>query len=185
VREVLLGRKDLKELRDQWPKVSYLDRWGTKRTHVFDYCARYASGLVEALAVRPGDRVDYVPRTGAPSLREALRLIEDQGSAWKYVHRIRIVTEEEVSDDDAYNAGWLRRARRYRVDEDVAEAKQALRSLGPRFRFYDLVRGAAVEWRRTHAVWTLIDEGILVAESPEAILDRTWLLVTQSMKEAA
>ncbi|MBA8910538.1 hypothetical protein [Aminobacter ciceronei] len=59
------------------------------------------------------------------------------------------------------------------------------RSLGPRFRFYDLVRGAAVEWRRTHAVWTLIDEGTLVAESPEAILDRTWLLVTQSMKEAA
>ncbi len=54
-----------------------------------------------------------------------------------------------------------------------------------RFGFYDLVRGAAVEWRRAHAVWTLIDEGTIIAESREAILDRFWLLAPGNMKEAA
>jgi hypothetical protein len=183
VRNILLGRRDLKELRDQWPKVEFRDHKGKLRTHTFDYCARYESGLVEAIAVKPSTRVDYWPRTEAPSLREAIRRINEQGAVLPFAHRAIILTEEEVSDDDAHNANWLRRARRFRVEEDVREARHALRALGNRFRFHNLIRGAEIEWRRSHAIWALIDDGVLVAEEPGAIIDRSWLRVAAASKE--
>ena len=45
---------------------------GTARRHVFDYCALYASGLAEAIAVKPEDRVDHEPKDGRPSLAETV-----------------------------------------------------------------------------------------------------------------
>ncbi|MGN6303628.1 MAG: hypothetical protein ACTHNH_02345 [Mesorhizobium sp.] len=180
MRDTLLGRRDLRDLRDQWPAVDYIDRKGKHRTHIFDHCARYDSGLVEAIAVKPSDRVDYMPKDGAPSLREIIRLINEQRAILRFAHKAIILTEDEVSDGDAHNAGWLRQARRFRVEQDVREARDALRALGSRFRFHDLVRGAEVSWRRFHAVWSLIDDGVLLAEDQEAIIDRSWLRTAQT-----
>lgn len=177
VRDTLLGRRDLVNLRDQWPRVAYIDGHGTLRHHVFDYCAKYANGFVEAVAVKPLSRVDRPDGRGSPSLREIIRLINVQLEIRRYAHHAIILTEADVSNEDARSAHRLRESRRYRDQADMAEAIAVLETLGSRFRLFHLLQGAADVWRREMAVWALIDDGMILAAEPGEIIDRSWLKI--------
>lgn len=185
VRDVLLASPGLVDLRDQWPVVKFVDALGRERRHVFDYAALYDTGYVEAIAVKPLDRVDHVPRDGRPSLRDTIRLIEEQEAHLSVAHAVRIVTDADVNSDDAANATRLREARRYRYEPDVEAALDAARELGREFRFFELVRGSVDEWRRKQAVWALIDDGLLRAAEPGRIVSRSVLVKTEACMEVA
>lgn len=185
VRDIILGRSDLVDLRDQWPRVGFMTRQGMLHHHVFDYCARYRNGLVELIAVKPANLVDRPRKDGRPTLKEAVDLIVAQGEHLAYGHKVTVLTDRQVCNAQAQNAKRLREARRYRHEPDVTEARAEMVALGSRFRFHELVRGTPNRWRRVQAIWALIDERELLAEEPGEIVDRSWLRLSRHVVEAA
>ncbi|WP_245295112.1 hypothetical protein [Pararhizobium antarcticum] len=93
------------------------------------------------------------------------------------VNDIRLMTEREATYGAFENAERILRARRMRNDAEFNSACDAVRNLSGRFRFGDLLRGCENRGLRRTALLLLIDEGVLLTETPGRIDDLTMLMV--------
>lgn len=169
----LEARRDVVQLRDQWPQIEYIDQDGVTRTHTFDWHITLVNKQRFAVAVKPFDKV---VSTG---LAQVIELIRKQRSHRDHANGIVILTERDFTRDDAANAKAVLRARRLRDDREVQAALTELKTVNGTVLFGDLVRHAPVEAYRRNALWTLIDLGILLPLVREKITDRTKMWVNQ------
>lgn len=175
----LEARRDVIQLRDQWPQVEYIDQDGTIRTHTFDWHITLLNKKRFAIAVKPFDKV---VSTG---LAKVIELIRKQRSHREHADGVHILTERDFTRDDAANAKCVLRARRNRDDAELETALTELRTINGTVLFGDLVRHAPVEAYRRNALWSVIDLGILLPLVRERITDRTKMWVNHAaLKEA-
>lgn len=173
----LEARRDVVKLRDQWPKVEYVDQDGVVSTHTFDWHITLANGQRHAIAARPFEQIK--------GLAGIMDLIRKQRAHREYADGITILTERDCSSDDVANAKLVLRARRHRDNDEMQSALTELRTVNGSVLFGDLVRKAPVEAIRRIAMWNLIDFGILMPVTREKITDRTRMWVNhESIKGA-
>lgn len=167
VAKILLARRDIVELRDQWPEVHREDE-GRIATHTFDFWARFADGRRVAIAVKPASRVR------SSGVLRTLKLITDQGIGG-FADQVALITDAYATHDAAHEAGWKLHSRRMRNGDAYEEALSLVSGIKGSVRFHDLLEGAADPAARRIAIWNLIDEGQLVVLQPGRITDLTWL----------
>jgi hypothetical protein len=169
----LEARNDVRRLRDQWPVVSYADRDGKQRTHTFDFHVELDHGVSKAVAVKPSGKTAV--------LHETLLLIQQQGCLAQFADDAVIITEKDVTEDDARNARNIMRSRKLRDDCEYRAALADVLGIYGAVRLYDLVRHVDEPGRRRNALWRLIDERLLVPDNPrERITDTTILRVNRT-----
>lgn len=175
----LEARRDVVHLRDQWPKVEYVDADGVVRTHVFDWHIALENKKRFAIAVKPFDKVE------SSGLATTIDLIRKQRAHRKFADGIVIFTDRDVTRDDAANAKQVLRSRRFRDNAEVQTAANELRSVNGNILFGDLVRKGCAEASRRNAMWRMIDLGILLPVVREKVTDRTKMWVNHiALKEA-
>lgn len=179
VAAVLEARRDVRSLRDQWPRVRYADENGDEHWHTFDFHVTLASGRRVAVAVKP------FAKLATSGLFKVLMLIKQQRALGRLADDILILTENDVEHGRARNAREILRARRMRNEGEVEAARAALSSLWGSFRFHDLLVGLEAPAHRRNAIWCLIDEGFLVPASGGRIDDHTFLRVANQRLAAA
>ncbi|QKC97171.1 hypothetical protein [Mesorhizobium sp. NZP2298] len=92
-----------------------------------------------------------------------------------------MITEDDVTEDDARNAQNILRARKLRNELERRAALADISGIHGTVRFRDLVRHADDPARRRTALWCLIGEQILVpVNSRERIIDATILRVNRA-----
>lgn len=104
-------------------------------------------------------------------------MIKAQGGLEGYAHSAEIITEKDSTRADVHNARYIRKARRFRNEAHVREVLALLPRYGERVLFHSLLEGSVERGYLRLAVWNLIDDGILVPEIDNYILDRSWLRV--------
>ena len=146
--------KDVVEMREQWPRVTYIDHTGKKHEHIFDLWVRKRSGKRVSIAVKPSGKItrDFI---------DMLAAIWDQGCLDGIADDVSFATQHFASETAAANADWILFARRGRNDEDVEEARELLQTVTGHVRFGELMKGLDVQAHRRIALWCLIDEGSL------------------------
>ncbi|MGW9231077.1 hypothetical protein ACWGPT_09440 [Pseudorhizobium sp. NPDC055634] len=167
VAKILLARRDIVEVRDQWPDVHHVD-CGRIASHTFDFWARFADGRRVAIAVKPTSRVR------SSGVLRTLKLISEQGNG-NFADQVALITDAYATHDAAHEAGWKLHSRRMRNEDAYEEAFSLVSSIKGSVRFHDLLDGAAEPAARRIAIWNLIDEGHLVVLHPGRINDLTWL----------
>ncbi|CAN7387858.1 hypothetical protein LJR235_002292 [Pararhizobium sp. LjRoot235] len=166
----ILKTMDVVELREQWPKVTYVDFDGVTRAHTFDFWIRKRCGKRVVIAVKPFEKL------ASKLLIDLLILIKDQGIGG-FADDVSFITEYFASEYAAANAEEILFARRARNDADVEEAKQLLMDVRGHIRFGELLKGLEVQAYRRTALWVLIGEGWLRPVIPSRIEDHTLMEV--------
>lgn len=169
VAKILLARRDVVELRDQWPEVHYVDAAGVLRSHTFDFWVRLANGKRVAVAVKAAARVR------ASRVVSTLKLVAAQGIGG-HADEVALLTDAYANHDEAHNAGWKLHARRMRNEAAYREAFALIANLHGTVRFHDLLPGASHPAARRIAIWNLLDEGYLAAIQPGRITNLSWLV---------
>lgn len=175
----LLANRDIVEVRDQWPVLSYALPDGQRGTHTFDFWIRHTSGLRTAVAVRTSKRVQNEFR-GEPSLAAVLEAICPSDLS-RLADGYDIYTENDVSEADVDNARELLLSRKYFHEGDYQEALTYVAPICGTVRFHDLLKGAEVPAYRRMALWCLIDDGILFPVENGCVRDRTLMQVNREL----
>lgn len=169
VAKVLLARRDVVELRDQWPEVHYVDAAGVLRSHTFDFWVRLANGKRVAVAVKAAARVRQ------SRVVTTLKSIAAQGIGG-HADEVALLTDAYATHDEARNAEWKLHARRMRNEAAYQDAFAIVANIRGVVRFHDLLQDASHPAARRIAIWNLIDEGYLAAIEPGRITDLSWLI---------
>jgi len=165
---IAMTRPDIVEIRDQWPVVEYVDKYGELHKTIFDFWIRLADGTCIAVSVKPAAKVR------SSGVLEMLKSVQDQGVGG-FADRVALVTEVYASHDAAANAGWKLHARRMRNQFQYLEALDFVSDLRGSVRFDDLLKDASSPAGRRVAIWNLLDEGLLVPDAPGRIDDLSFL----------
>ncbi|MCK8780804.1 Tn7 transposase TnsA N-terminal domain-containing protein [Rhizobium sp. NTR19] len=147
--------KDVVEMREQWPRVTYVDHAGVKREHTFDLWLKKRSGKRVSIAVKPEKKIPV------RVFISMLAAIWDQGCLEGIADDVSFTTEHFASEAAAANAEWILFARRARNDADVEEARELLKTVTGQVRFGELMKDLDIQAHRRAALWCLIDEGWL------------------------
>ncbi|PDS40851.1 hypothetical protein CO662_32815 [Rhizobium anhuiense] len=166
----ILATKDVVELREQWPRVAYVDRHGVKCSHTFDLWARKSSGKRVAIAIKPLEKIDQ------EEFFDKLLRIKDAGIDG-HADDVSFITEFYASEYAAANAEEILFARRTRNENDVEETKALLREVKGKILFGELLKGLEIQAYRRVALWCLVDEGWLRPVRPSLIEDHTLMEV--------
>lgn len=172
--KILQHGRGVAELREQWPKVRYLDHDNVSREHTFDYWVRMHSGTRIAIAVKPFEKLVE------QDLITTLLAIHDQGIGG-LADRVNFITEYYASQYAAANAEEILFARQARNEADVEEARALLMEIRGDIRFGQLFAGLEAPCFRRAALWCLIDEGLLRPVAPSLIQDHTLMCVVRDM----
>ncbi|MFQ6184762.1 hypothetical protein ACLMJV_22775 [Sinorhizobium meliloti] len=167
----ILMTMEVVELREQWPKVEYVDQYGEIHHTTFDFWIRKRIGRTVAIAVKPLEKV------ASKALIDKLILIKDQGIGG-YADDVSFITEYFASEYAAANAENILFARRARNEDDVHEARELLLNIQGRVRFGELMKDLEIQAYRRNALWCLVDEGWLRPVTPSLIEDHTLMEVT-------
>jgi hypothetical protein len=168
----------VKAIYSQYPVLLYRDADGVLRDHICDYCVVFEDGLVVAVAVK------HARKTVA--MQDLLARIKAEGYLRKNkngtvtagaVNDIRLMTEREATYGTYQNAMRIMRARRMRDEGEYHRARAIVQTVTGRFRFGELLRGCQDRAARRTAILLLIDDGVLVPETPGPIDDLTVLMV--------
>ncbi|TBG89398.1 hypothetical protein ELG67_09995 [Rhizobium leguminosarum] len=171
-------RKDVRAIYSQYPVLLYRDVDGVLREHICDYCVVFEHGLVVAVAVK------HARKTAA--MKDLLARIKAEGYHRKNkngtvtagaVHDIRLMTEREATYGVYQNAMRIMRARRMRDETEYNRTLAIVQTVTGRFRFGELLRGCQDRAARGTAILLLIDDGVLVPETPGPIDELTMLMV--------
>ncbi|TCA89198.1 hypothetical protein [Rhizobium leguminosarum] len=166
----ILATKDIVELREQWPRVTYVDRRGVRCSHTFDIWVRKRCGKRVAVAIKPFDEIDPV------EFIDMLLRIKDSGVDG-HADDVSFSTEFYASEYAAANAEEILFARRARNEDDVEETKALLREVKGKILFGELLKGLEIQAYRRVALWCLVDEGWLRPVRPSLIEDHTLMEV--------
>lgn len=178
VSKVLQLRKDIRAIYSQFPVLLYRDAEGALREHICDFCVVFDDGEIVAVAVKHACKSD--------AMADLLKRIKAEGFLRKNrngstmpgaVHDIRLMTEREATYGAYENAERIMRARRMRIDAEYDRAYEAVQKFHGRFRFGELLRGCENRAVRRTALYLLIDECVLLTETPGRIDDLTMLMV--------
>lgn len=175
---VIQLRKDVKAIYSQFPVLLYRDAEGVWREHVCDFCVVFDDGEIVAVAVKHARKSDV--------MADLLKRIKAEGFLRKNkngtttpgaVNDIRLMTEREATYGAYENAERIMRARRMRNEGEYARAYDAVQKFRGPFRFGELLRGCENRAARRTALLLLIDECVLLTETPGRIDDLTMLMV--------
>ncbi len=178
VAKVLQVRKDVTAIYSQYPALKYRDAGGVWREHIWDFCVVFDSGEAVAVAVKHARKAD--------AMWDLLERIKTEGFLRKNrngtttrgaVSDIRLMTEREATYGAYENAERIMRARRMRVDAEYDRALEAVERFHGCFRLGELLRGCEDRAARRTAILLLIDECVLLTETPGRIDDLTMLTV--------
>lgn len=178
VSKVLQLRKDVKAIYSQFPVLLYRDAEGVLREHVCDFCVVFDDGEIVAVAVKHARKseamADLLKRIKAEGF---LRKNRNGTTTLGAVHNIRLMTEREATYGAYENAERIMRARRMRNEAEYDRAYDAVQKFRGPFRFGELLRGCENRATRRTALLLLIDECVLLTETPGRIDDLTMLMV--------
>ncbi|GAU84694.1 hypothetical protein BIWAKO_04631 [Bosea sp. BIWAKO-01] len=143
--------REVIDLREQPPAVTWLDAEGTPRRHTFDFLATLRSGKKIAIAVKP---MAVVKRT---------RFLETLGLIARHVPRsfadgVKLVTDENLPLDDVHNAVLLKHMRR----TSNTEHDQLIKSLLAEHRrasIAQIVEASGLEGHAFQAIIRLVGSG--------------------------
>jgi hypothetical protein len=178
VSKVIQLRRDVKAIYSQFPVLLYRDAEGVWREHICDFCVVFDNGEIVAVAVKHARKSDV--------MADLLKRIKAEGFLRKNrngttspgaVNDIRLMTEREATYGAYENAERILRARRMRNDAEFDRAFDAVQKFHGPFRFGELLRGCENRANRRTALLLLIDECVLLTETPGRIDDLTRLIV--------
>lgn len=119
---LMLARRDVYDVRDQPPPISYCDENGRISTHYFDYLLKLTSGRRLALAVKPWAIAEKT------RFREQLARIS-AATDLSYADHVILITDRSFRRVDALNAARLhlfRRQRNRHADQIIATLARQL-----------------------------------------------------------
>lgn len=178
VSKVLQLRKDVRAIYSQYPVLLYRDAEGIWCEHICDYCVEFDDGDVVAVAVKHARKSvvmnDVLDRIKAEGF---LRKNKNGTTTPGAVSDIRLMTERDATYGAYENAERIMRARRMRDDAEYDRAYAAVQKFHGRFRFGEVLRGCEDRAARRTALLLLIDECVLLTETPGRIDDLTVLMV--------
>lgn len=151
--ELLAARRDVSQVIDQPPAVTYVDRTGRSRRHTFDFLAVMQSGTRIAFAVKPSAKVE---RSGIEDVIHQIRTQLGTGFADRFLLR----TEQHITRDRIFNARLILRARKCRDHRAIETVRRLFPNPGT-VRIADLVRASGLGAAAFNSVVGLIDEGFL------------------------
>ncbi|WP_176733375.1 TnsA endonuclease N-terminal domain-containing protein [Bosea sp. BIWAKO-01] len=148
---IMASDREVIDLREQPPAVTWLDAEGTPRRHTFDFLATLRSGKKIAIAVKP---MAVVKRT---------RFLETLGLIARHVPRsfadgVKLVTDENLPLDDVHNAVLLKHMRR----TSNTEHDQLIKSLLAEHRrasIAQIVEASGLEGHAFQAIIRLVGSG--------------------------
>ena len=150
---ILLVHRDVDDIHDQPPAVSYVDAEGKRRKHTFDFRVHLHDGRKIAIAVKPERRVR------SSGIERTLELIRQQVTDFADQYQLR--TERSITVDRSYNAKLTFRARKMR---DTTADEKILRMInkcqGAR-TIRALLEHASLNSHDFNAVVNLIGDGVL------------------------
>jgi hypothetical protein len=165
---LFMARRDIVEVRDQWPVIEIVDEDGVIEKPVFDNWLRMIDGTRIAVAVKP------VSKVRSSGILRTLKLAQEQGIGG-LADKVALVTDAYANHANAFNAAWKLHARRMRNQAEYVEAFEIAFESHGSVRFHDLLLGARRPAGRRIAIWNLIDEGILVPDQAGRIDDLSFL----------
>ncbi len=177
--EILMARDRGIYIQAQYGWVNFM-RGGVRKRHMFDLLASSSNGCRTLYAVRHSSEI--------ADLEIDLELIRNQEMR-KHAHRIVLLTEKEISKPAVYRAREILRARSMENKKNNAMALEIIRGLG-RARVFDIMTKIpgtplSVAW---HAVWSLIDAGLVVHDHPDAsstpLTKISWVRTTEGASYA-
>ncbi|MHC2361728.1 hypothetical protein [Rhizobium leguminosarum] len=178
VSKVIQLRKDVKAIYSQFPVLLYRDAEGVWREHVCDFCVVFNDGEIVAVAAKHAYKSDAMADLLKRIKAEGFLRKDRNGSTTSgAVHDIRLMTEREATYGAYENAERIMRARRMRNEAEYGRAHEAIQKFHGPFRFGELLRGCEDRAARRTAILLLIDECVLLTETPGRIDDLTVLMV--------
>ncbi|MGO7804900.1 hypothetical protein [Rhizobium leguminosarum] len=160
------------DIRPQAWVIKYRAADGEEKKHIIDFMLTEKSGRRVLVAAKP---TLLLVKTGLASL---LLYMWDQGCFAGIADDVNFVTERYASDEAAYNAGEIIKARRLRNEEEHQVAFNMLKHVRGPVRFRALLAGAEPPALRRIALWNLIDEGRLRPIEQGRIEDNSIMTVT-------
>lgn len=151
---MLLAKRDVSQVIDQPPAVSYKDRTGKTRTHIFDFLAITVDGSRIAVAVKPECKIEK------SDIQEAVTLIREQVGR-RFADHYLIQTERQITRSRVANAELILRSRLCRNEADVAKMREMISHLYGVTSISSLVAQSGMGARAFNALVNLIDHGDL------------------------
>lgn len=151
---IMLADRRIVHVADQPPALDYVDDDNRKRRHTLDFLVTAADGRKIGIAVKPQVRV---ASSGIERTLELIRSGPSRNRADAFVLR----TDRHISRDRAADARLIIRARRTRVDDDVAAVRDYAGTMRGR-RTIDAICAALPEVPAVFMrIVNLVDEGVL------------------------
>ncbi|UWR60196.1 TnsA endonuclease N-terminal domain-containing protein [Phaeobacter inhibens] len=159
---LLLARRDVVDLWEQPPMVTYRDERGQRRHHFFDFLIELRSGRRVAIAVKPAK---IARRTGFIRELQCIR----QEMRKDYADDIVLITEQDFTKAEALNAERYHEFSRNR-DPEVAEALlSVLATAILPATVGELASRVGYDGKGFRAVFIAIFEGLLFADKARLI----------------
>ena len=153
---ILMANPDVAEIREQPAAVTYVDADGVTRSHTFDLEARTHTGIRHSIAVK------YESQVETSGIVEVVRLIDAQRPAGcgDFVH---LRTDRHITEVRADNARLIMRAYRFRVQTNVDQMREFVRSLNGAATISSILRASIPGSDGYLALLCLIAKGDLIA----------------------
>ncbi|MBB4232199.1 hypothetical protein [Rhizobium mongolense] len=152
--------------------IKYTAADGKEKKHIVDFLLHKVDGSRALVAAKP---TLLLVRTG---LVDLLLRLWDQGRLTGIADSLSFVTEKYASDEAAYNASEIIKARRLRNEAEYDIALNILKNVRGPVRFCALLAGAEPPAHRRTALWNLIDEKRLRPVKAGRIEDHSLMTVT-------
>lgn len=163
---LLLARRDLRNLWDQPPAVSYKDPKRGAAKHVFDYLASFDDGIRRAIAVKPLSRVEQL------GFRATLAAIREQMPR-RFADEVVLVTERDLNKAEVRNAELLHMFRTH-PDPDADQIISDILKSRPETRpIAEVVSESGLASRGFRAVFRAIYAGRIQADLARPITRAT------------
>lgn len=163
---LLLARRDVHDIWDQPPGITFRDGQGRVRLHFYDYLVRFSDTRRVALAIKP---FEICQRIGFREYLQHVRAATDVS----YAHDVVLMTDRSFRRVDALNAERLHFFRRHADDEANRIVAQVAQNLAGPTTIEAIVsatelgeRGFAAAFRGIYAgVLRRLDEGEITPRS--------------------
>jgi hypothetical protein len=138
----------------------------------------FSDGEIVAVAVKHAKKSDVMDDLLKRIKAEGFLRKNKNGTTTRgAVSDIRLMTEREATYGAYENAERIMRARRMRNLDEYDRTCNAVQKFNGRFRFGELLRGCEDRAARRTALLLLIDECVVLTETPGRIDDLTMLMV--------
>lgn len=148
----MAANRDVVDLREQPPAVTWFDAEGTPRRHTFDFLATLRSGKKIAIAVKP---MGVVKRT---RFLETLRLIARHVPR-SFADGVKLVTDENLPLDHVHNAVLIKHSLRTSNAAHDELIKGLLAEQG-RASIAQIVQASGLEGAAFQAIVRLVASGV-------------------------